>query len=103
MKQTDDIPSEARPMKGGTFARLPDRTTWPMPGPELSRLSHRLRYGTDSSRVDRVVAASVIDAYTHMVLRHTQANRNYTSKHLRAALARYREHLHAGKDTADGQ
>ena len=63
-----------------------DDMTWPFPGQDLHALEDRLRHDeADSSRHDRLLAASVLGAYDQLV-RNTQRERNFVCKHLQLAL-----------------
>lgn len=58
-----------------------DEMCFPQPGEELSQIEWTLRYGTPSKN-QLMVAASVISAYSGLVLRKTQKQRNYVCKKL---------------------
>lgn len=63
------------------FANFDDMC-WPQPGEELSAIEWRLRYA-QPSKEDLLMAASVISAYSGLVIRKTQKQRNYVCKKLR--------------------
>lgn len=59
-----------------------DEMCFPQPGEQLSEIEWRLRYGLPSKQ-DLLVAASAISAYSELVLRKTQKERNKICKTLR--------------------
>jgi hypothetical protein len=72
--------------EGSPFVHF-DRTAWPIPGDRLRDLEHALRYARKDAccdMKDRLLAASVIDAYLTLVWQ-TQKRRNEISTKLRAA------------------
>ena len=52
-------------VNGGSWLRLPDGTTWPNPA-DPNEVEWRLRYG-NPTREDILAAASVMNAYGHLV------------------------------------
>lgn len=63
-----------------------DGSSSTFPNPNYDELAWRLIYGDgDVSREDRVVAASILNAYHYMTLEATGARRNEVVRKLRAA------------------
>jgi hypothetical protein len=62
-----------------------DDMNFPQPGEELSAVEWSLRYG-QPTKEQLGVAASVISAYSGLVLRKTQKERNYVCGKLREAV-----------------
>lgn len=59
-----------------------DGMCFPQPGEELYQVNWRLRHGKQTQE-DLMVAASVISAYSGLVLNKTQKERNYVCSKLR--------------------
>jgi len=60
-----------------------DEMCFPQPGEDLSQIDWVLRYGTPTKN-QLLVAASVISAYSGLILRKTQRQRNSICKKLKA-------------------
>jgi len=64
-----------------------DNMCFPQPGEELSAIEWQLRYGKPTKE-QLGVAASVISAYSGLILRKTQRNRNYVCEKLKSEAGR---------------
>ena len=75
-------------------ARLSDGSSWPLPDQETAEdggLSWRLRYA-QPSRWDLLAAASIIDAYGHLLMETTAKQRALIVREVRSATADAGDH-----------
>ena len=66
-----------------------DGSSWPRPAMEADEdygIGHKLRYSATLTKSDRLVAASIIDAYGYLVAESTRAKRDLVCREIRAAM-----------------
>lgn len=68
---------------------------WPVPGDDMDELEWRLRYAGELPMSDRLVAASVLDAYKELI-RLPQLQRNARIRELRKGPGIAREEIEKG-------
>ncbi len=80
-------------MKVTNFKVTFDGRCFPMPGKRMDDLAWRLIHGDDNpSKIERILAASVISAYRYMIFEDPK-DRNYVCKKIKVASKKYEKQL----------